>query len=227
MATISTLAPYVQNRLEESGPGAWWSLVLEIYSAIAEAQNDLMLLIGRPTQQVMLPFTLLQNSVWQIAPQGTWAISDIYCAGRRLRKISLYDLDYIQSSWGSDWEQDVDLAPKRWAPLGFDMFIVHPAVSGQVSVNLNAIQYPQTDIWPYTGNENIVFEDNYFQLLEEYAAAYCRLKETGLEFQEATKLLERYMQGARRMTEIQDRRDPLLFTMGYGAMQNVNPITKR
>src|SRR6185437_9769469 len=89
MATISTLATYVQNRLEETpGSGAWWSLLFEINSAIAEAQNDLLLLVGRPTQIVNLPFTLTANTCFQSIPKGVWAITDIQGAGSPLYKIS-------------------------------------------------------------------------------------------------------------------------------------------
>ena len=227
MATISTLAGYTQNRLEESGAGQWWSLVYEIYTALAEAQSDLMLLIGRPTQVVNFPLTLTANSCWQTVPKGIFAITDIQGAGSPLYKINLWDLDYLQSSWSSDWEQDVDVASVRWAPIGFNMFVVHPAPSAPVTVNISAIQYPQTTVWPYNGTQAIVFEDNFFELLEMYAAHYCRIKEGGAEHQEGVQLLQQYLNGAQRMSQIQDRRDPLLFTMGYGGAQNVNPTTKR
>jgi hypothetical protein len=230
MATpISTLAANIQSRLEEipGGAGQWWSAQLEIYSAIMEAQSDLLLLVGRPTQAVNIPLTLTANSVWQFVPKGYLAITDIQGAGSPLYKVNLWDLDYLQTSWGSDWTQDVDDVARRWAPIGFNMFVVHPAPSTPQTVNVTAIQYPTSDVWPYTGNEGVVFEDNFFQLIEEYAAFYCRIKELGGEFQEGVKLFEQYLQGAKRMTAIQDLRDPLLFTSGYGAANNINPTTKR
>ena len=107
------------------------------------------------------------------------------------------------------------------------MFCIHPAVSTSQTVNVTAIQYPMTDAWPYTGSETVPFEDNFFHLLEVYAAHYCRIKEMGGEFQESMKLFEEYMQGAKRMSQVQDLRDPLLFTSGYGGSQNINPTTKR
>ena len=225
---ISTLADHTQQRLEEPvGAGAWWSRQFEVYSAIMEAQSDLLLLVGRPTQVVNVPFTLAPNTVWQAIPKGYLAITDIQGAGSPLYKINLYDLDFLQTSWGSNWQQDTDAVAQRWAPIGFNMFVVHPAPAYPQTVNVTAIQYPATDTWPYSGSEGVVFEDNYFQLIEEYAAFYCRIKELGAEFQEGMKLFEQYMAGARRMTQIQDLRDPLLFTMGYGGSQNVNPTTKR
>lgn len=227
--TIATLASNVQSRLEEisGGAGQWWSRKFEIFSALMEAQNDLLLLVGRPTQIVNIPFTLTPNTVWQAIPKGYLAITDIQGAASPLYKINLYDLDYMQTSWGSDWTQDVDAVARRWAPIGFNLFVVHPAVNVAQTVNVSAIQYPTSVVWPYDGTETIQFEDNYFQLLEEYAAFYCRIKEMGGEFEQGMKLFDQYMQGAKRMSQIQDRRDPLIFTSGYGAASRTNPTTKR
>jgi hypothetical protein len=167
------------------------------------------------------------NSVWQTVPKGILAITDIQGFSSPLYKINLINLDYLQVNWGSDWTQDVDNACYRWCPIGFNMFAIHPAVAEPQSVNITAIQYPTSDVWPYTGSESVVFEDNFFQLIEEYAAFYCRIKELGGEFAEGMKLFEQYLQGAKRMSAIQDLRDPLLFSGGYGGIQSVNPTTKR
>lgn len=229
MATaISTLCDYVQNRLEENiGAGSWWSRQYELYTAIIEACNDLILLVGRPTQEVDVPFNLVPNTVWQTVPKGLFAITDIQGAGSPLYKVNLYDLDYFQSSWGSDWEQDVDTAARRWCPLGFNMFVVHPAVNVSQTVHLYGISYPTTSTWPYDGTQTVPFSDEFFVALEEYAAHYARIKETGLEHQEGVNLLQSYMNSARRMSQIQDLRDPLLFTSGFGASMNVDPTTMR
>jgi len=226
---ISTLAYNTQARLEEvpGSPGAWWSLQLELYSGIIEACNDLLLLIGRPTQTVQVPFTLQANTVWQQIPKGLLLVTDVQGFSSPLYKISLYDLDYLQSSWGSDWESDVDVAAYRWCPIGFNLFCVHPAVSVAQTVNLTAITYPTTQVWPYDGTSTVPFEDNYLQLIEEYCAFYARIKEMGGEFQEGMKLFDQYLNGAKRMSQIQDLRDPLLFSSGYGAAQNANPTTRR
>ena len=227
--TIATLANVVQERLEENpgSAGSWWSQQFEIFSALMEAQNDLLLLIGRPTQYVNIPFTLTPNSCWQVVPKGLLLITDVQGFSSPLYKINLWDLDYLGTNWGSDWEQDVDVAAHEWCPVGFNIFVIHPAVNVAQTVNLTAIQYPTSDVWPYTGSEAVQFEDNYFQLLEEYAAFYCRIKEMGGEFQEGMKLFDQYLNGAKRMSAIQDRRDPILFSSGYGAAQNTNPTTRR
>ena len=116
---------------------------------------------------------------------------------------------------------------KRWCPIGFNLFAIHPAPSTPQTVNITAIQYPVTTTWPYDGTQTVPFEDNVFQALEEYAAHYARIKELGGEFQEGMRLYEAYMKTAKRLTQISDRRDPLIFSTGFGAMQQTNPITQR
>ena len=225
---ISTLADHTQQRLEEPvGAGAWWSRQFEVYSAIMEAQSDLLLLVGRPTQVVNVPFTLAPNTVWQAIPKGYLAITDIQGAGSPLYKINLYDLDFLQTSWGSNWQQDTDAVAQRWAPIGFNMFVVHPAPAYPQTVNVTAIQYPATDTWPYSGSEAVQFSDEFFVALELYATHYATIKELGAEFQNGLRLFDQYMQLAKRMTGLQDLRDPLIFTSGFGASSNTNPTTKR
>lgn len=226
---ISTLANNVQSRIEEipGSAGSWWSRAYEIYTALVEAENDLLLLVGRPTQIVNTPLTLTPNTVWQSVPKGYFAITDIQGAGSPLYKISLWDLDVTQATNGSDWEQDIALVARRWAPIGFNMFCVWPACSTPQTVNVTAIQYPTTQVWPYDGTQTVPFEDNYFEALEIYASFYCRIKELGAEFQEGLKLFQQYMGIAQRMTQISDLRDPLLFSSGFGAANTVNPTTRR
>jgi len=229
MATpISTLAANVQIRLEEQqGPGQWWSLLFELNSALIEAENDLLLLVGRPTQIVNIPFTLIPGTVWQNLPKGYFQITDIQGFASPLYRVSLRDLDFLLSSWGPDWTQDIDNAAYRWAPIGCNLFAVHPAVAQPQVVNVTAIQYPTNSVWPYDGTQQVIFSDEFFVALELYASHYARIKELGAEFQEGMKLFDQYMLLAKRMTVIQDVRDPLLFTSGYGASNNINPTTRR
>jgi len=225
---ISVLATNVQNRLEETpGPGAWWSLLFEINSALIEAENDLLLLVGRPTQVVNVPLTLIPNTAWQQLPQGYFQITDIQGFASPLYRVSLKDLDFLLSSWGPNWTQDVQDVAYRWAPIGFNMFAIHPVVNVAQTVHVTAIQYPTNSVWPYNGSQNVIFSDEFFVALETYASHYCRIKELGGEHAEGLKLLDSYMLLAKRMSAIQDLRDPLLFSSGYGAANNINPTTRR
>jgi len=226
---ISTLATNVLERLEDT-TGIFWSQSFEIYTALVEAMNDLLLLVGRPTQTVGMQFNLTPNSVWQTVPKGVFLISDIWASQSRLRKYNLFSYDYEQpGSIGSDWENDVsDSGPTSWAPVGMNLFVVHPAPSVPQTVLLDGIAYPVAETaFPYTGAEIVPFHDEFFQYLEMYAAHISRLKEGSAEFQESLSLYQTYLGGAKRMTEIEDRRDSLIFSPSFGAPAGVQSHVKR
>ena len=233
MATISDLIPQVQSRLEEfAGPvgdGEWWSIRFELRTALIEAMNDLLVLIGRPTQAVNQQLTLTPNTPWQSTPVGIIMITDIYGATGQLRCVSLHDLDYVQSSWNPAWEQDIDgpYGPVRWAPIGFNLFVVHPAPSVPTNVTFSGIAYPTTAAYPYTGAEPVIFHDEVFAALEAYAALYARLKEGGQDMQQAMTLYREYLTVAQRLTTIEDRRDPFIFSPSFGAGSGLDSLTKR
>ena len=228
---ISTLAYRVEDRIEETeGSPVFWSKQFEVYSALAEACNDLMLLVGRPTQTVQQAFTLVPNTCWQTIPQGVFVITDIFGAFGRLRKVDLHGMDYTQSSWSGAWENDTDPVngPRRWFPLGLNMFGIHPAATDAIQLTITGIAYPFTSTWPYQGTETAPFSDEFFVALEEYASAYLRLKEGGKEFEESMSLYGSYLKLAQRMSAIQDRRDPQLFASpSMGAVSGLNQIPKR
>lgn len=226
MTTIATLASNVQYRLEEPSSGLWWSLGLEVNSAVAEAMNDLMMLVGRPTQEVNVAFTLQPNTCFQAMPTGLFALTNIY-GPDELRRVTLSDMDSAQASWTSDWQQDVAQVAVRWFPIGFNMFGVHPAPIEPQNVTITGIQYPLTAAWPYTGSETVPFEETYLQALEEYAAGYCRMKELGGEMQLGVGLYQEYLKVAQRMTMIQGLRDSLISTIGAGVAGRINPTTGR
>lgn len=226
---ISTLGQSVAQRLEETDPSSpvFWNLQNEIYSALIEAISDLLLLVGRPTQYVQQPLSLTPNTVWQTVPTGLFLISNLYGTQGEIRKVSLYEMDYTQASWGSDWENDVGDYPLRWFPIGWNKFGVHPACSAPVTVTCTAIQYATADSWPYSGSETIPFHDEFEVALELYATAYCRLKEIGDDAMEGFTLYQQYLDLAKRLSQIEDRRDPLIFARVPGAVIRSSPIVSR
>jgi hypothetical protein len=224
---ISTLSLQVLSRIEETNPPVFWNLANEVYSGIIEALNDLLILVGRPNFIVNQVFNLTPNTVWQIVPKGQLLITDIQGPSSPLWRVSLFDMDYVQSSWGPDWEADTALVPIRWGPVGFTTFFVHPAPSAPLQVTITSIAYPTLDSWPYTGLETVPFHDEFFEAIEQYAAHYARIKETGAEFQESLVLYQAYLMLAQRMTQIESRKDPLIFSRTFGGLVGVNPIQKR
>lgn len=228
MATVADLLPQIYDRVEEppSAPVFWVDDEAN-FSAI-EAINDLMLLVGRPTQIVSVPFDIVPNTPWQTLPPGMFALTDIQGTASQVYKATLQDFDYLQSYGGSDWEQDVGDEILQWCPIGLTKFVVHPCVSDTQTVLITGIQVPCQSVWPYTASTIAVpFEDEFLQALEKYAAHYLRFKEAGDEMTESYKIYQSYLQDAQRMTQLQDRRDPWLFNIGTGVKTVSNPISLR
>lgn len=206
----------------------FWDLRLEVYPALVEAINDLMLIIGRPTTLYQVPIQLNPQICWQNMPENMLAITNVQSNLQSLWKVSLHTMDYTQSSWKSNWETDVDNTPQRWFPLGFLYWGVHPAVKEPMTVLVTGVGYPvPAAAFPPTGAETSPFHDEFFQALELYATAYLRLKELGDDAQEGQELYQQYLKIAQRMTSIADRRDSLLFSQAFGVPNAVSKVTMR
>lgn len=215
-STIAQLAPAVGQRLQDP-TFVFWDEQFEVYAGLAEAITELLLIIGRPTVTFNSPVTLHPNAVWQPMPSGLLAITDIFLAGRRLSKTTLRSLDVLCASWTSSWESDRASLPARWAPLGLNYFIVHPAPLQPVSVNVTGIAYPLTDAWPPDGTEQSPFHNEIDQALQMYAAHYARVKEVGQDMEEGLPLYQAFLQIGQRLSQIEDRRDSLVWTRSLGA----------
>src|SRR5437660_12863298 len=100
---ISVLSNQVLSRVEEANPPTFWSLTREVYSALIEACNDLLLLVGRPSFLVNQPFNLVPNTVWQTVPKGQLLITDILGPSRPLWRLSPFDTAYVRTRSPSDW----------------------------------------------------------------------------------------------------------------------------
>lgn len=210
------------------GPGIFWSLQFEVWTSIVEGINELMLLVGRPTQTVNVPYTIQPGSVWQDVPKGMFCITGIQGAASQLYKITLQDLDYTQSNNGSDWENDVGDTVERWAPIGFTKFIAYPVVTEAQNVLVTGIALPTTEGWPYSGNSLVPFHDEFLDAIEKYAAAYLAFKEgSGGEFTVAIGLLKDFMGRAKRASQIEDRRDDYIFNRAIGSQAQPNPNERR
>lgn len=226
MATIADLLPRVQNRLEESNPAIFWDDDFELNSAIVEAECDLLLLVGRPDLIVNQPFSIVPNTPWQVLPKGMFCLTNIQGQASEVWKVTLEDLDYSQVS-DSGWEQDIGETIQKWAPISFGKFVVWPAVAEAQTVLLTGIASPIQSVWPYASDQPVNFQDPYFSALEKYASGYCRIKEGSAEASEGVKLYQDYLQNAKRMTQLQDRIDPYLFSGATGSQTVTNPTAKR
>jgi len=222
--TVDQSAQYGLLRVEEETPSSpiFWSLNMEAYSAVVEAICEATLLVGRPTQIVNVTYTIQPNTPWQTMPSGVLCITDIQGPGSAVWKSTLRDQDYLQLYNSSTWENDVSSQTtiNRWFPVGFTQFGVWPSIpstAGSQTVTITGIQSPVQSLWPWSGSQSINLHDEFLQAIEKYVAHYLRMKESGFEFQTAMDLYDGFMADMQRMTAIEDRRDPYLFTRGVGA----------
>lgn len=226
-STIASLAPDVSSRLQDP-TNVFWNLDFEIFGGLAEAISELLLIIGRPTVIFNQPITLVTNTCFQPMVSGLLAITDIRSQISRLQKTTLRALDYTCASWNTSWESDRADQPARWAPLGLSHFIVHPAPLQPVVVNITGIAYPMgTSTWPPSGTETSPFEKNIDQALELYAAAYCRTKEVGQDAEIGWQLYQQFLEIAQRYSQIQDRRDSVVWTKSLGAPTAPSQVSHR
>lgn len=215
-STIAQLATQVGQRLQDD-TFIFWLQKYEVYSALAEAYQDMMLLVGRPTLTYNTQITLLPNTVWQPMPANMVAITNIHSDNYSLWKTSVHVMDYLQGSWAGDWESDVADTPARWGPLGWTKFFVHPAPTTPILVTVAGVSNPITTAWPPSGSEQSPFASELDVALQLYATAYLRLKDLGDDMQEGQALMQQYLDIAARATQIADRRDPLIFSRSLGS----------
>jgi hypothetical protein len=225
-STIASLAPDVQNRLQDPS-GIFWNQQYETFAGLAEAMTELLLIVGRPTATFNSPVTLAANTVWQPMPSGLLCLTDIFLAGSRLKKTTLRSLDYLCASWSSSWESDRAAQPARWASLGLNYFVVHPAPLQPISVNVTGIAYPLTDAWPPVGTETSPFHVECDQALQLYATAYCRLKEIGDDAEVGMQLYQQFLEIGQRLSTIESRRDDLVWTRSIGAPTAPSQVAHR
>lgn len=225
-SNLASMAPQVSARLQDP-LNVFWSLNFELYPALSEAVSELLLIIGRPTAIFNQLITIQPNTVWQAMPSGLLAITNIRSNISQLGKTTLHSLDYVCGSWSSSWESDRAYMPARWAPLGLAQFIVHPAVVQPVQVTVTGIAYPFTDSWPPTGQETSPFHVEIDQALEMYATAYCRLKEIGNDAFEGFKLYQSFLEIGQRLSQVEDRRDSLVWTRSMGAPTAPSQVSHR
>lgn len=225
-STIAQMAPQVADRLQDP-TYTFWLQNFEVYAGIAEAISELLLIVGRPTVAFNQQITIQPNNVFQAMPSNLLCITNITINGSILWKSTLRSLDYLQASWGPSWQSDRAPVPLRWAPLGLNYFITHPASLEPVYAQVAGIQYPILTTWPPNGTEASPFHREVNQALEMYSAAYCRIKEVGNDFLEGQELYKRFQAIAARLSVIEDRRDSLVWTQSFGAPTAPSQTSKR
>src|SRR5882762_650354 len=224
--TIAQLAPQVLQRLQDP-TGIFWLQQYEVNPALAEAINDLMLLLGRPVQYFNQLITLSANTCFQALPPNVLCLTYMHGSNYTLHKTTMHSMDYTMTSWGPDWTADRADIPARWGPIGLTQFFVHPAPNTPIQVLASGVLHPVTSLWPFDPTTQAPFHEELNIALELYATAYCRLKELGMDAQEGNVLRGQYLEIAKRATGIEDRRDDRLFSQHQGVPTTMSLTTLR
>jgi hypothetical protein len=231
MLTIATIAARVQDKLEEvRGAGItpapymanFWDLVGEIYPAVAEAANEANLIAGSVvvvnTAYVIPPLT-----TYLPMPANAIALSRVV-GPYPVLKSDVFTLDSMLPNWQ---QIPPEKTIRGWFPVGVTQWGVYPQLIEEQRVVLSYIAVPVAVPRPYTGAEQMPFQQEFEAAIEMYAAHILRLKEGGAEFEMSQADYQGFLDAMQSLSRIQARRDQLIFAKTLGASTGVNPTESR
>jgi hypothetical protein len=236
LLTLESLLPDCLGRVEEALPPAgptFWSLTGEVYPAMVDGIFEASLITG-VVQLVSQQVTLAAGTTWfSLQASGTGYAGNPSVpvgivaplrmkAPYGIRKTSLSGLDQMNPGW-----QQMAAGPQiiGWGPLGVSGFFIWPQLEYEQEVVMDFICCPINTPRPYSGNETILLQDEFADLLSKYAAAQLRAKEGTSEAEEAATVFEAYLAEVKDLSLFQQRIDSLVFSAAYGAKSTVNPRT--
>lgn len=231
MSTISDLEVLVLDRLEESRISPqFWDVQREIRVFLVEAMNEATLITGEPqirftnSSATGNPLTLPANqTVMNLTGDiPLFGLMRLESAGQVL-KTSLWDLDRMLPGW----EADVGSVPDYWFPLGLDQFGIHPKLKVPVNVIVSGVAEPVSTGRPYTGAENVDFQDEFKEMFVDYAAHIAALKEGTKEFTDSIKVYDRFLSRLQELSKFATRKGSLRFTRTPGVPARVTPVEQR
>ena len=223
---LNELLPDILGRTEESNPPVFWSLTGEIYPAMVDGLFEAALLTGvvqsSNVQITLSPETTyfsLQNNTEIGIPAGVIAALRLR-APYSIRKTSLKALDDYQPNW-QNAEPSIQL--QAWFPLGVSAFGIYPQLSVESTVVMDFLVSPINQTRPYDGSEVIPLQDEFADLISMYAAAMLRMKEAGVDAEEADTVFQSFMGRMKQLSAFQTRIDSLTYSPASGAGIRVNP----
>jgi hypothetical protein len=226
MSTISTIAPNVTSRLEETATPTFWNLQGEIYPAIAEAMMLATLITGEPQVRASAPYTIPTSTIFTPLAMPSDAIALLRVEGPNslpIQKCWIWDLDRQMPGW----EVMTGETPQFWVPFGLSQWAVVPCLTAPAQVVLSYVQTPVLTAPPYTGNEPIPFQQEFFDGLEDYGEVYARFKEGAPEFNQAFTPLNRALACFEQLSRLAYRKGALRFTRAGGASSAINDVRSR
>ena len=222
LLTLSQLLPDVLGRIEENvedGP-VFWNLSGEVYVAMVDAMYEAAMVTG-VVQQSSVAVTLaaeqtyfsIQNNVAIGIPKGVIAALRMR-APWQIRKTTLKGLDDYDPTWSI---QPPSSQITAWFPLGISAFGIYPQLAYESVVTMDFLYSPVNEYRPYTGNEPIPFQQEFTDLVSQYAAAMLRSKEGGAEAEEADVVFQDFMRNMKALSAFQTRVDSLVYSSSFGA----------
>ena len=116
-------------------------------------------------------------------------------------------------------------SPINWFPFGMSGWGVYPKIVGGASVVLTGIMLPVTGEPPWTGNEQVPFQNEMVESLSDYAAHVLRLKESGAEFRDSLATYQRALNRFGELSRFAIRTNDLRFAKGSsGAAVSITPV---
>lgn len=179
---VSTLIDRVLTDLQQDPTDPVYWTRQETLDIVWEGLVEINLLSGY--YQTSVTQTLTNNSL-QGAPEHI-AIIHVRMGTAALLK---YSVDALDSQFPNWEDESAVAAPRRWAALGTNLFIVHPRTTttgtvATIDVLQLADQLAETDIIP--------LDDEYIEALEKYVFHVARLKEGGQEFQQSLSSYQQF-----------------------------------
>jgi hypothetical protein len=228
MPLLSDVALRVQNRLEEEDGGSppttgnFWDYTNEIFPIVVEAVNEASMLTG-DVLTINQSFTIPASTTYLAMPKNAIAITRVI-GPAPIKKYDIFQLDNLLRGW-----QSMIGAPaiQGWFPLGMTLWGVFPQLQADQRVTLSYLAYPVAETTPYTGNEDLPIQSEYYQSVENYAEHVLRLKEAGQEFEISQQSYQEFLDGMQSLSRLQARRDNLVFSKTMGASVRTNYVESK
>jgi hypothetical protein len=233
--TLSALLPDTLGRVEEdlpspitppSGP-VFWSLSGEVYVAMVDALFQAALMTGVIQSNNVIvtlaagtTYFSLQNNTGIGIPKGCIAALRMRAPGQ-IRKTSLIALD----NYFPGWQQATPTTQiQAWFPIGTSYFGIYPELSADIQVTMDFLISPINEYRPYTGEEPINLQQEFYDLVSQAAAAALRMKEGGQEAEQSDVVYQSFLSRLKALSLFQNRVDSLVYSPAFGAGGNLpNP----
>jgi hypothetical protein len=233
LANLNDLVPLVLDRIEEDrNDPQFWVVDKEIRVFLVEAMNEAALITGEP--QIRFDRDLSQTNFTTLTLAANQTVFDFSTniplfgmmrmeSAGTIFKTTMWDLDRIIPGW----QNETGDVPKYWFPIGIAQFGIYPQLNAVVSVIVSGIAEPVPSARPFTGLENVDFQDEYKEAYVDYAAHICALKEGTKEFVDSIRVMDRFLRRMQELSKFGTRKGSLRFTRTMGYPARVAPVEQR